>query len=186
MLKYQKAFTLIELMVTVAVAAIVLGLAIPSFNTQIRNNASSALGGELVGALGYARAEAIKRAARVSICPSSNGTSCLTAADWAKGWMVFVDGATTDAAAAVIVTTPLRYWDRLDANAVMTLKQGAGGTDLAFARFTGRGLLARSTGNDTADRVFDVRTTGCKGNNARQIIVGTVGMVRSSPPTACP
>jgi type IV fimbrial biogenesis protein FimT len=84
-------FTLIELMVTLAIAAIFASLAAPSLTTMIRNNRIQTEASSLVADLQLARTEAIKRGATVAVCPSSTGTSCLTADTWQQGWMIFVD-----------------------------------------------------------------------------------------------
>ena len=83
--------TAIELMVTMAIIAILLAIAVPSFVgiTQINRVASEI--NALSGDLQFARAEAIKEGLPVSICASANGTSCLGANTWNKGWIVFLD-----------------------------------------------------------------------------------------------
>ena len=88
----QIGFTLIELLVVVVMMAIVASLAVPSFQSLMARRAVSAAADALIGDLRYARSEAIKRSARVSICRSANGTTCSGAAGlWKDGWIVFVD-----------------------------------------------------------------------------------------------
>lgn len=176
-----KGFTLVELMITLAVAAIVMGIAIPSFTQMMRNNSSATLGAELAGVLQYARSEAIKRAARVSVCASDDGLSCLAAGNWEKGWLVFVDTALTDSAPDPVIADAdaiLRYWDDLNTNAVITANL-EGGAAIRVLRFTGTGTLARANLADTAAREFVVSITGCKGSSARTLSVGVVGMVNT-------
>jgi type IV fimbrial biogenesis protein FimT len=84
-------FTLIELMVTLAIAAIFASLAAPSLTTMIRNNRIQTEASSLVADLQLARTEAIKRGATVAVCPSSTGAACLTTDTWQSGWMIFVD-----------------------------------------------------------------------------------------------
>jgi type IV fimbrial biogenesis protein FimT len=87
-------FTLIELMVTLAVAAILLTLAVPSFREIIQNNRLVSQANEFVTALNVARSEAVKRGVRVTVCRSNDATAaspCSKGADWADGWIVFVD-----------------------------------------------------------------------------------------------
>ncbi|MBU2640338.1 MAG: GspH/FimT family pseudopilin [Gammaproteobacteria bacterium] len=90
----QPGFTLIELIITLAIAAILMTVAIPNFQIFVLNGRISAQANDFMGALGLARSEAIKRATRVSICKSANGTACATSGNWEQGWIVFVDGGT--------------------------------------------------------------------------------------------
>jgi len=96
----KRGFTLIELMITVAVVAIVLAIGVPSFQEMMRNNRAATHMNGIIGALNLARSEAIKRGRRVSLCPSSDQAGC-SGSDWAKGWIVFVDTATADGSVAV-------------------------------------------------------------------------------------
>lgn len=83
-------FTLIELMVAIAVLAITLALAVPSFGALINSNRLVGQSNELVASLQLARSEAIRRNARVALCASSDGKSCDGATgDWAY-WLVQV------------------------------------------------------------------------------------------------
>ncbi len=177
-----RGFTLIELMVTLAVLAIVVAMAAPSFNSMIANNRSSGMATELTAALNFARSEAIKRVKPVSICPSSDGVACLTGADWPKGWLVFVDKATSDSA-AVDVGTVLKYWNKLDKKAQISFKKGS--TAVAYLRFNSKGMLARSSAADTDVRIFEAYVSGCKGDVGRKITVGIAGLISSSKLT-CP
>lgn len=76
-------FTLIELMVTIAIAAILMGIAIPSFVATISSNRLTTSANELVSALNLARSEAVKRGQQVVV--KKTGTN------WEDGWHVFVD-----------------------------------------------------------------------------------------------
>ena len=64
-------FTLVELMVTLTVLAILVGVALPSFRDMILNNRRTAIVNDLVSSLLLARSEAIKRGQPVSVCASS-------------------------------------------------------------------------------------------------------------------
>ena len=87
----HKGFTLIELVVTIAILAILLVIAIPSFKALIINNRITTQANEFVSDVTYARAEAVRRNTRVSICKSNDGAACALGADWSGGWIVFTD-----------------------------------------------------------------------------------------------
>lgn len=180
MFKLQKAFTLIELLVAVVVLGVVLAIGLPNFFGQMSNNRSLSLSADMVTALNFARGEAIKRAARVSICPSTTGTTCGGTGDWGKGWIAFVDTATSDSATAPTLGTVLKYWNDLNEKSVITVK--AGSTDVGFIRFVSSGALGSSV---TTGRVINAYVDKCKGLNQGEIKVGVAGMV-SSRKIACP
>lgn len=85
-----RGFTLVELMVVLAVVAILLGVAGPYFTEYIKNNRISGQSNSFHSALMLARSEALARITRVTACSSSNGTSCASGG-WEQGWIVFVD-----------------------------------------------------------------------------------------------
>lgn len=87
--QYQRAFTLVELMVTVTVLVILLMVATPSFRDLIRRHQIDSANHALLAGLAYARTEAIMRAMFVSICPSADGQSCMTSTDYAQGWLIY-------------------------------------------------------------------------------------------------
>ena len=161
-MKGSKGFTMVELMVTIAVLGVLLAIAVPSFSAMIRNNRSQAVANELVAALNLARAEAVKRGARVSLCPSSNGTSC-SGSSWAIGWIAFVDTAASDTAASPTVGTIL---SRREAASTGAVAAGA-----SFIRYSGLGFAPVR-----AD--ITVRSTGCTGLNARTISFSASGRIR--------
>lgn len=171
MLKNQKAFTLVELLVTLSVLAILLSIALPNFQRQIANNRTSVLAEDLIGAINFARIEAIKRGKAITFCPMNDAkTGC--GSDWKKGWFVVVDTAATDITKPPVVAVGaiLKRWDKLNPDAVIT---ATGGRE--FIRFTGTGTLARSEG--TAVAVITSQVGKCTNNASRKITVALSGML---------
>lgn len=86
-------FTTIELMVTLTVAGILFAIAFPSFQNMIGNQRVQSASSNLYASLLYARSEAIKRSQFVAVCAmTDDGSGCQNSTDWARGWIVFVDG----------------------------------------------------------------------------------------------
>lgn len=83
-------FTLVELMITLALMGILLAVAVPSFQSIAHANRLSAGANDIVLGIQLARSEAIRRNARVVFCPSNDGTTCTNSAAW-TGWMVATD-----------------------------------------------------------------------------------------------
>lgn len=90
----QRGLTMIEVLVTVTLIAILASIATPSFTSIIRNGRILGEANSFVGDLQLARAEAIKRGLPVILCPSSDGQTCLTGANannWQVGWIMIAD-----------------------------------------------------------------------------------------------
>lgn len=89
----MQGISLIEVMVTLSIVAILAVIATPSFTGVIQKARLQTEANSLVSDLQFARAEAIKRGQPVSLCPSSNGTTCNTVNPnaWEQGWIVFND-----------------------------------------------------------------------------------------------
>jgi type IV fimbrial biogenesis protein FimT len=80
----------LELLVTVAILAILATLATPSFTSLINSNRLTAQANEVVASLQLARTEAIKQNRRTIICRSTDGASCAGAGQWTQ-WITYVD-----------------------------------------------------------------------------------------------
>lgn len=105
---HQSGFTLIELMVTLAVAAVLVSVALPAFDVMVENNRRVTATNDFLTSLHQARSEAITRNRRITLCPTSDETSCSTSVGWETGWLVFVDvdgDNTVDADDEILGTT---------------------------------------------------------------------------------
>ena len=171
--QYRSGFTLIELMVTIAIAAILIAVAIPSFAPTIASNRLTANANELVTALNLARSEAVKRGVSVTIRKvdgnSSTNNGSVATWNWENGWDVFTD-ADSDGnyeAGDILIRTyaPLQSSYTLRgnnfSNFIRFISSGQSNTNGSFV------ICNNSDGNDVPEA-----------NTSRLIIVNTVGRVR--------
>jgi type IV fimbrial biogenesis protein FimT len=87
----NKGFTLVELMIVVAILAVLVTVAAPSFRASMANTKVNSATHELLSSLSLAKSESIKRNVMVSLCPSSDQLSCSGDGNWQLGWIIFVD-----------------------------------------------------------------------------------------------
>lgn len=90
----QTGVTLIELLVVLAIAAIVALVGAPSLTTIIKDSRLRLGANALQNSMALARSTAVARSSHITICKSSDGTSCATSGDWSQGWMIFEDTGT--------------------------------------------------------------------------------------------
>jgi len=106
-----RGFTIIELMVTIAIAAILLALAAPAMRTAIAARTVVSQSAELLEGLHFARSEAMKRTGPVTICRTTPAapTTCTTsaAANW-DNWMVFAERSSGTTGSLDAGEAPLR------------------------------------------------------------------------------
>jgi len=98
-------YTMMELVVAMAIVAILVSLAGPSFTSVTNSNRIAGEVNGLLGDLQYARAEAVKEGLFATVCASTNGTTCSGANAWQSGWIVFSDvngNATVDGGDAIL------------------------------------------------------------------------------------
>lgn len=89
-IRFHNGFTLIELMITLVLAAMVLSIGIPSFRQTIEQNQLTSQINSFTTALHLARSESVKRGRRVSVCASSDGSNC-NGIGYEQGWIVFAE-----------------------------------------------------------------------------------------------
>lgn len=156
-MKRNHGFTLVELMITVIVIAIVATVAIPNFARVIESTRVTGYSSELVSALNVARSEAIKRGNRVGVCASSDQATCSGSDDWSNGWLVYVDDGSGN------VAEVLRVREAFDGDVSIDGQSGASG------------LTYRDTGSVLDAIDIDIDIPSCDTGTARTIEVNLAG-----------
>ncbi|HUR90100.1 MAG TPA: GspH/FimT family pseudopilin [Ramlibacter sp.] len=87
----MRGFTLVELTIVLAIASVLLGAGIPSFNNFIRSVKLTSTTNDFFSGILIARSEAAKRRSRVAMCKSTDGVICTATGGWDQGWIVFHD-----------------------------------------------------------------------------------------------
>ena len=178
-------FTLIELMVTLALAAVLLTIAVPSFVAYQRNSELTSVANNFIAALNAARTEAMKRNLNAMVIPSNKDT------DWSKGWIVFVDvdrNNTFDSGTDIVIfqqDAPLPY---ISVSGVGT----AADSPLSYVMYDASGFSKTNTGGFGASTVQISRNDASATDFAqiRRVKISSVGRVRVCTPksatdTAC-
>jgi len=185
-MKKQSGFTLIELMVTLIIAGILYAVAGPSISNVVSEKQSVATTNELLAALHIARSEAVKLNQRVTICESSNGTSCSSTGEWENGWIVFIDSlgaasASTGMACANTTTNCLLRVHGAVNDSKLTIRGfNQDSTVVNAFTFTSRGLPKDNAGNGQSG-VFSVCNKDIGGNDFfRVVALSFSGRVRVS------
>ena len=88
---FSRGFTLTEVIMTVAVAAILVTIGVPSYKTMILNSRKNAAISDLQATLSLARNSAISQRQDTTVCKSNDNSSCTTNGDWSQGWIAFLD-----------------------------------------------------------------------------------------------
>lgn len=89
---HLRGFTLIEVLFTLVILAVLLSLAAPSMRNVVLDQRVKTVASDIHATLIFARSEAIKRNQYVAVCSMTNdGSGCQNSTDWARGWIVYLD-----------------------------------------------------------------------------------------------
>ncbi|MDG9922196.1 MULTISPECIES: GspH/FimT family pseudopilin [unclassified Pseudomonas] len=166
-MRVQKGFTLVELMVVIAVLAAFVTIALPAFADLMRGVRASSDVSAITTALSLARSEAVKR----------NQRACVSSASWAAGWEVKQD-ATGNGSCSDSGDTLVRTFRGVASGATLEVKRS--GSSITEVVYEGSG---RQSGGDV---VLAYRSVGgaCSAARDRDLTVGSTGRTKVEVCTA--
>lgn len=173
-----KGFTLLELMLTLAVAVILITVAVPAFKDAIMSNRRDTQVSDFILSLSLARSEAIKRAQQVTLCKSSNGSTCSTndSVNWENGWIVFVD---LNANGTYSTTSPVEIILSVHGTLPGDLKLRDPSADSNFADWIAYQPSGVSKGKVRSNGTFVICDSRGKAYG-RKIVIGSTGRASSA------
>ena len=155
----SRGFTLVELMITIAVLAVGSALAYPSFSGVLKGNRVATSTNNVIAAFNLARSEAIRSNRAGGVCPSNAGAQC-DGTDWNVGYLAYTDMDASGGWSAGDVA--IRYFQPNGALQLTAIANGGGITQVSFDR----------TGRTDAEVQVTLKATDCKtGQDYERLIV---------------
>jgi type IV fimbrial biogenesis protein FimT len=166
-MRREAGLTLVELLVTIAVLGVLLGVGVPAFGSLTQDSRLTTATNRLVAALHLTRSEAVRRNGRVTLCNSADGLFCATGGGWEQGWIVFVDTGGTGQRAE---DDPLLAVGDATADGLVI----SGNTPVQrYVSYVGLGSTRRANGSLQMGTI-----TVCAGDAGRQVVISRTGRVR--------
>lgn len=168
----SRGFSLVEVMVTLTIAAILVSIGLPAMRTMVQNDRQWTQTSTLVMGLNAARSEARKEDVAVTICPSVDALTC-SGASWAQGWVVI------STAPVAGMPNPIMAAPALPTGSTLTAASSPAGTAVTGINFLSNGMTSLNGGALTSDAAL----TMCDSRGAaqgRSIEVTLAGRVNTS------
>lgn len=172
-----RGFTLIELVVTMAIAAVLMMVAAPSFVNFQRNSQLTSLTNSLVASIYAARGEAMKTGFNAFVVPTANGS------DWTTGWIVFVDN-NGDGSFSAADDTLVQTQPALESYFTVS-GTGSSGETPAYIMFSSSGYSKTKLGGFGALTLSIARSDASASavyEETRRIIISSTGRLRTCKP----
>ncbi len=162
----QRGFTLVEQIITLAVAAILVSIAIPSMAHLMTRSATRTTEDALFAAAHLARTQAIMHNTHALLCPSVDGRHCSHDTDWEQGWIVALDKNRDNR-----VDTAILSHDMPDTHHVDLI----GSRGRTHVRFRADGSAAGT------NLTLLICPHGTDDGEARTVVISNVGRIREAP-----
>lgn len=188
--RLRAGFTLIELMVVVALIAIMMAIAVPSFVSFISNYRATTAINDFYQGVTVTRTEALKRGHRVLMIPNASDGTPSIGGNWVYGWTVFVDNNNDQLYQASTDDLVFRH---ASLPASITTAGAAGGvafsdgTNRAYVLFDGTGYPRLLSGATLSGGIVIIDSTGST-PSVRTLCLGNIGRPRivvGPDPSAC-
>ena len=181
--KKNHGFTLIELIVTLAVVSILLLTGIPVLNQMTTSNRLVTQINSIAGSLSVARSESIKRGESITLCGSTDGATCDTS-NWESGWIVFTD-ADNNAVLNSATESMLKIVDQFSGGTTLRLSQS---DSASIMRYRSDGSLRdqNSDATRTDKGTFTLCDSSASVTKAKAINVNPLGRVSRAEDTDDP
>lgn len=167
--RFNKGFTLIELIVTLTVAGILFAMAVPGLQQFVSSNRLASQINDLMGDISLAKTEAIKRNTTTGICASATGTSCTASAgDWAGGWYVYYVCPASDSSCASGANVTIKSHEAITGNNALNAKSTDTGGTVANAD-----VLTFSKNGALSNQDYTYQFTLCDSRQKKSRVINT-------------
>lgn len=173
--------TLVELLLSIAIAAILITLAVPALDAAMTSAKLGSASNSFLSSLYLARSEAIKRNSRTVVCKSADGANCTSSGHWDQGWIIFHDvnnDAQADSGEQVILRTTSLHSDiAMQGNTPVS----------RYVSYSPTGSAMYVSGAFQAGTVTTCRVSA-NGGETRHIIISATGRprIQKSTTSICP
>lgn len=179
-MQYSQGFNLVELVIVLAITAVLAVMAIPTARSYVSNQRNTTIASALSNALNLARNEAIRRGTSVQVCPSNGATPPVCsqkAADWIKGWLVRCDNCLWDPNNNLYVSDIIQVYSPIIKSALTTCATRVTFTSIGIANVT------LQTGTGCPTMAFSIKSPKC--SQGKTVTVLPIGKIVTGSVT-CP